>query len=149
MTETFKLSHETTLSITRGVARLLMNLGQVIIAEMSLVTGRRVDLIGIDRAGLVTIVEIKASVAGFKSDRKWQEYLEYCDLFYFAVAPGFPLELLPSGPEYGLIVGDRFDAEILREATRLKLAAARRKAVTLRFARTAATRLQELTFPVT
>ena len=148
MTVTSKPVHETTRSITRGVAKLLRNLDQVIITEMPLVTGRRVDLIGIDRAGFVTIVEVKATVANFKSDRKWQEYAEFCDSFYFAVAPEFPRELLPGDPEYGVIVADRFDAEILREATRLKLATTRRKAITLRFARAAAARLQELILPV-
>ena len=126
-----------------------MDLGQAILPEMQLATGRRVDLIGIDRVGLVTIVEVKASVKDFKSDRKWLEYLEFCDSFYFAVTPEFPRELLPSSPECGLILADRFDADIRREAARLKLAAGRRKAVTLRFARAAAARLQKFVDPNT
>lgn len=138
---------EITRAITRGAARLLGDLGQAVLTEFSLVTGRRVDVIGVDRAGAVTVIEVKASVADFKGDRKWREYLEFCDSFYFAVAPDFPRELLPDDKSCGVIIADRFGAEILREAVPEKLSAARRKAVTLRFARAAAQRLQGLLDP--
>ena len=138
---------EITRAVTRGAARLLVDLGQAVLTEFSLITGRRVDVIGIDRAGLVTVIEVKASVADFKGDRKWREYLEFCDSFYFAVAPDFPRDLLPDDAISGVIIADRFGAEILREAASEKLAAARRKAVTLRFARAAAQRLQGLLDP--
>jgi len=138
---------EITRSVTRGAARLLIHLGCSVLTEMTLATGRRVDVIGIDRKGDITVVEVKASVADFKGDRKWREYLEFCDSFYFAVAPEFPKDLIPDDPECGLIIADRFGAEVLREAAPDKLGAARRKAVTLRFARTAASRLQSLLDP--
>jgi hypothetical protein len=138
---------EITRAVTRGAARLLGDLGQGVLTEFSLATGRRVDVIGIDRAGAVTVIEVKASVADFKGDRKWRAYLEYCDSFYFAVAVDFPRDLLPDDERCGVIIADRFGAEILREAAPEKLAAARRKAVTLRFARAAAQRLQGLLDP--
>ena len=138
---------EITRAVTRGAARLLGDLGQGVLTEFSLVTGRRVDVIGIDRAGNVTVVEVKATVADFKGDRKWREYLDFCDSFYFAVAPGFPRSLLPDDESCGVIIGDRFGAEILRESTPVKLSAARRKAITLRFARVAAQRLRVLLDP--
>jgi hypothetical protein len=138
---------EITRAVTRGAARLLGDLGQGVLTEFSLVTGRRVDVIGIDRSGSVTIIEVKASVADFKGDRKWREYLEFCDNFYFAVAPEFPRKLLPEDECCGVIIADRFGAEILRQAVTEKLSAARRRAVTLRFARTAAQRLRSLIDP--
>ena len=133
---------EITRAVTRGTARLLVDMGQATLTEFSLATGRRVDVIGVDRTGLITIVEVKASVADFKGDHKWREYLDFCDAFYFAVAADFPRDLLPGEPRCGLIIADRFGAEILREAAPEKLSAARRKAMTLRFARAAAQRLQ-------
>jgi hypothetical protein len=133
-----------TRAITRGTARLLGDLDQGVLTEFSLVSGRRVDMIGIDRAGLVTVIEVKASVADFKGDRKWSEYLAFCDRFYFAVATDFPRDLLPDDANCGVIIADRFGAEILREPVAEKLPAARRKAVTLSFARAAARRLQGL-----
>ena len=115
------------------------------LAEFTLSSGRRVDVIGLDRHGLVTIVEIKTSLEDFRSDRKWPEYLEYCDRFFFAVPEGFPQEVLPE--DFGLMAADPYGAVILRESPCLQLNAARRKAQNLRFGLTAAERLQRLVDP--
>ncbi len=61
------------------------------------------------------------------------------------MAPDFPREVLPQ--ETGLIIADRYGGEIVRAAPEHKLAGARRKAMTLRLARTAAFRLQGLIDP--
>ena len=74
----------------------------------------------------------------FRTDREWGEYAPFCDVFYFAVAPEFPLEALPDGP--GLIVADGFGGAVVREAAPVPLAPARRKALTLAFARLGAMR---------
>lgn len=100
----------------------------------------------IGRAGEITIVEVKSSIEDFRSDRKWPEYRDFCEALYFAVPDSFPQELIP--PECGLIVADAFSAEILRSCPLTPLNAARRKAVTLRFAQLAALRLQRLIDPV-
>jgi hypothetical protein len=116
-----------------------------VLAELPLGNGRRADLVTIDRAATITIVEVKSGRADFMADHKWQGYLAYCDRFYFAVATGFPLDLLP--PEEGLILADRFAGEILREARLRTLGAARRKAMLIRFGRASAARLQALLDP--
>lgn len=131
--------------ICRGVARTLAAAGHAVLAELPLANGRRADLVALGRDGRVTIVEIKSSRADFLGDQKWPEYLEFCDLFYFAVSPGFPHALLP--PTQGLILADRFMAEIIREARACPLPAARRKAMLLRFGRAAAMRLHALSDP--
>lgn len=127
---------ETTLALTRGVARLFVDMGLSPLTEFRLANGRRADVAAIDRKGRITIAEVKSCRADFESDGKWPEYLEFCDAFYFAVDPAFPQDILPA-PE-GLIVADAFGAAIARDAVSRTLAAARRKAVTLRFARQAA-----------
>ena len=76
--------------ILRGATRLLEGLGYAAIAEYTLGNGRRADILAIDGAGQVTIVEIKSSRADFAADHKWRDYLEFCDRFYFAVEPDFP-----------------------------------------------------------
>ena len=78
-----------------------------------LANGRRADMLALGRDGELVIVEIKSSVADFRADRKWPEYRDYCDRLYFAVAGGFPQELIPE--ECGLIVADGFGAAFLRE----------------------------------
>jgi hypothetical protein len=130
---------ETTLSVTRGAARLLEALGYAALAEVTLPNGRRADLMGLGPKGEILIVEVKSGPQDFLADRKWTEYLPYCDAFAFAVDPEFPREILPEEP--GLIVADGFGGAVLREAPVAPLAGARRKALTLAFARLAAQRI--------
>lgn len=122
-----------------GVVRLMIDAGYEVMAEVPLTIRRRADLMAVDRHGRFAIIEIKSSVADFRADRKWPEYVGYCDLFFFAVGTEFPREILPVGE--GLIVADGYDGAIIRPATVRPLAAARRKALMLKFARTAAARL--------
>jgi hypothetical protein len=131
--------------LTRGVCRLFEDLGQAALTEFSLTNGRRVDVIALDGAGGTSIVEIKSSLNDYRTDRKWQEYLDFCDRFYFAVAPEFPHALLPA--DVGLIVADGWSGNILREAPVLAMNGSRRKAQTLRIALTAALRLRRLSDP--
>jgi len=127
-----------TARLTRGVTKLFIQLGLAPLLEFKLANGRRADIAGIDRKGRVCIAEVKSCRADFEADDKWQDYLEYCDRFYFAVDPLFPIAILPSNE--GLILADGFGATIRDEAQERPLAAARRKAVTLRFSRQAALR---------
>lgn len=131
--------------LARGVCRALAAHGYGVLTEFPLRSGRRVDVIGVDARGETVIVEIKTSVADFRSDRKWQEYLEFCDRFYFAVPTTFPSDLLPT--DCGLIVADDHDAEILRQAQLLAMNGSRRRAQILKFARTASQRLQRMVDP--
>lgn len=129
---------ETTATVTRGAARFLIDLGYTPLAEVTLPNGRRADLMALGPKGEILIVEVKSGVDDFRTDQKWHEYRPYCDAFAFAVAPEFPREILPEEP--GLIVADGFGGAILREAPVAALAGARRKALTLAFARLAAMR---------
>ena len=129
---------ETTAAVTRGAARLLAALDYAPLAEVVLPNGRRADLMALGRRGEILIVEVKSGVEDFRADFKWGEYLAYCDAFAFAVGPEFPREHLPVEP--GLIVADGFGGAVLREPPRAPLAGARRKALTLAFARLAALR---------
>ncbi|WDI32591.1 MmcB family DNA repair protein [Hyphococcus flavus] len=127
-----------TVALTRGVTRLFIDLGFSPLCEFRLANGRRADVAALDRKGRLTIAEVKSCRADFDVDEKWPEYLEYCDQFYFAVDPAFPQDILPETE--GLIIADEYGAAISRNAAERPLVAARRKAVTLRFARQAAQR---------
>jgi hypothetical protein len=129
---------ETTSAVTRGAARLLIALGYAPLLEVGLPNGRRADLMAISPRGRIAICEVKSGLEDFRTDRKWGEYLPFCDAFFFAVAPEFPREILPEGP--GLIVADSFGGAVVLEAPETPLAPARRKALTLAFARLAALR---------
>ncbi|MDQ2065814.1 MmcB family DNA repair protein [Xinfangfangia sp. CPCC 101601] len=131
--------------LARGVARGLRDLGFACVDELVLATGLRVDLMALGPKGELWIIECKSSRADFRSDRKWQGYLDYCDRYFWAVDSAFPQELLPA--ETGLIFADAYGAEVMRMGSLTPLAGARRKAVTQRFARVAALRLQGLRDP--
>lgn len=126
-------------ALARGAARLLWNLGYSAIPEFILPDGRRADLFAVGRKGEVAIVEVKSGIADFQADNKWTDYSAFCDTFYFAVSQRFPHDLIPN--QVGLIIADGFGGAIVRESPLDRLAAARRKAITLRFARAAADRL--------
>ena len=131
--------------LARGVARHLATLGLVSVEELVPARGLRVDVMALGPRGEIWVVECKSSRADFTSDRKWQGYLDWCDRFFWAVDPEFPVDLLPE--ETGLIVADGYGAEILRMGPEARLAGARRKAIVQKFATNAARRLQALRDP--
>jgi hypothetical protein len=125
--------------LARGVTRMLLDHGLTPILEVPLANGRRADVMALTPQGEIWIVETKSCLADYACDEKWPEYLEYCDRFFFGVTETFPRDHIPE--DAGLIVADGFGGAILRESPVRALVAARRKAVTLLFARLAAHRL--------
>lgn len=128
-----------TADVVRGVRRLLLAEGYSPICEFTLGNGRRLDVAALGADGSIVGVEVKVSVADLRGDDKWPDYLAYCDLFYFAVPPEFPQELLP--PRNGLIVADKYGGAFVRIAERTGINPSRRRALTLAFARCAAERM--------
>lgn len=131
--------------LQRGVCRGLRALDFVTVEELVPTPGLRVDVMALGPKGEVWVIECKSGRADYRSDRKWQGYLEWCDRFFWAVDCDFPTDLLPA--ETGLILADAFDAEILRMPPESPLAPARRKVMMQKFARHAALRLQALRDP--
>ena len=131
--------------LARGVARHLSSLGFATVEELVPTRGLRVDVMALGPKGEIWVVECKSSRADFASDNKWQGYLAWADRFFWAVDDDFPTDLLPD--ETGLIIGDAYGGEIIRMGPETRLAAARRAALTRRFARHAARRLQSALDP--
>jgi len=145
------LTDGTALAVARGTLRLFHRHDMNVLLEVPLPNGRRADIMAIDSAGRLTIFEIKCSRADLLGDMKWPDYFDYCDRYFWAVPLGFDTSLFDSEALWptrtGLIVADQYDAELVRAAPFEPLAAARRKAETLRFARRAARRLSALADP--
>jgi hypothetical protein len=129
---------DTTLAVTRGAARVMLDLGYAPLLEVGLPNGRRADVMALGPRGDIIIVEVKSGIEDYRVDRKWHEYGPFCDAFYFAVAPEFPEGVLPDEP--GLIVADGFGGAVVRPAPSSPLAPARRKALTIAFGRLGAMR---------
>lgn len=133
-------------AITRGARRALAARGFVSLTEFRLPGGRRADLLAWDERGALLIVEVKSSIADFRSDHKWSEYREWCDGLFFAVDETFPTEILPA--DCGLMVADPFGAAVLREPATARLAPARRRSLIQRAALVAAARLHRVEDPL-
>jgi hypothetical protein len=135
----------TALTVARGTMRLLHQLGFSAVSELPLPSGRRADLVALNGAGAIWIVEIKSSVEDFRADQKWMDYRLHCDRLFFATTLEVPCEIFPK--DTGLIVADAFGAQLMCEAPEHRLHAATRKTMMLSFARCAALRLQSLADP--
>lgn len=132
--------------ITRGTGRLLRDMGFEVLEEFKLTSRRRADIAGLDRTGRFVIVEVKSSLADFRADAKWPEYVPHCDAFYFAVAGDFPKGVLPA--DEGLIIADAFHAAIQRPAAERPMNGNRRRNQILAFARQSARRLAQVHDPL-
>ena len=130
----------------RGAVRLLQSMGHGTLTEFPLKNGRRADILSLGEKGEIWIVEVKSGVPDFRADHKWQDYLEWCDRFFFAVGPSFPASILPE--EAGLMIADEYEAVLVKDPEETPLPGSRRKALTLRFAHLAARRLSSRDDPV-
>jgi len=139
--------------VARGISRLFARNDIWCLPEMPLRGGKRADLMGIDAQGHVIIVEIKVSRADLLGDTKWTEYLDFCDRFYWGLAPDLDRACLQGGAflpdRCGVLVGDGYDAEIVRPAPLLQMAAARRKVEVARLARASLRRMVNAADPQT
>jgi hypothetical protein len=135
----------TALTVARGTARLLHLLGFSAVGELALPSGRRADLVALNGAGDIWIVEIKSSIEDFRADQKWMDYRLHCDRLFFATTIEVPCEIFPK--DTGLIVADAFGAHVVCDAPEHRLHASTRKSMMLAFARCAALRLQALADP--
>jgi hypothetical protein len=134
-----------TAAITRAVLRWCLAQGWAPLAEAPLPDGRRADVLAIRADGGLVIIEVKSGARDYLSDAKWRDYAAWCDAFLFAVDLDFPEALLPA--EVGLLVVAGREAALRRAPPEAPLAPARRRALTLRLARLAATRLAEAADP--
>ena len=131
--------------LARGMARHLAGLGFVSLEEFPPIKGLRVDLLALGRKSEIWIIECKSSREDFMSDEKWQNYLPWCDQYFWAVPTDFPVDILPE--QTGVFWADGYDAELMRDAPISTLSPARRKSIIHRFARRAARRLALLRDP--
>lgn len=131
--------------LARGACRLLGSHNFNCVTEFVPTRGLRVDVFALGPKGEIWIIECKSSRADFQSDTKWQGYLAWCDRYFWAVDSEFDTSIIPENN--GLIIADGYGGEITRMAPLEKLAPARRKSLTLKFARTAAQRLNRFIDP--
>ncbi len=136
---------DTAIVVARGTARLLRSLGFSCVAELSLPSGRRADLVAMNARGDIWIVEIKSSVEDLRADQKWEDYRMHCDRLFFAFTQDLPCEIFPA--DTGLIIADAYGAHLHLDAPEHRLAAATRKSMIVSFGLCAARRMNALIDP--
>jgi hypothetical protein len=137
---------EITIAVRREAARLCRRMGWAPLHEVALPNGRRADILALAPNGDFMCVEVKSGIADFLADGKWGEYRDFSDALYFAVDEDFPLDVLPD--DVGVIVTAAREAALWRTAPLHRMAGARRRALTLRFALLGACRLETVVDPV-
>ena len=130
----------TTQRIIDAIARSYYGQGDGVLREFRLKVRRRVDLITMTNKGLITIIEIKSSPEDFRSDKKWGEYIEWADRFYFGVGDNFPIDILPE--EHGIIKTDGFDCHEARPSPVNKLNGSRRNTLVRNMAKASMRRIE-------
>jgi hypothetical protein len=134
-----------TASVTLAALRHCLAEGWAPLAEVPLPDGSRADILALRPDGGVVILEVKSCARDFLSDFKWPGYAAWCDAFLFAVDGDFPRALLPE--HVGVLLAEDREAALWRAPPAHPLAPARRRALTLAFARLAATRLADAQDP--
>lgn len=127
--------------ITDAIARSYFGQGDGVLREFKLKNRRRVDLVTINDKGWIIIIEIKSSPEDFLSDKKWGEYIDWADQFYFGVAHNFPIGILPK--EHGIITTDGFDVYQARPSPVQKLNGSRRNNLIRKMAKASMRRIEQ------
>lgn len=82
----------------------------------------RADLVAFSMSGQIIVGEVKSSVADFTSDKKWHNYLPYCNKFYFCMDAAVYRKVkdrIPKG--VGVILVKVYKQDGLLMATRMKI----------------------------
>ena len=127
--------------ITDAIARSYFGQGDGVLREFKLKNRRRVDLVTINDKGWIIIIEIKSSPEDFLSDKKWSEYIDWADQFYFGVAHNFPISILPK--EHGIITTDGFDVYQAQPSPIHKLNGSRRNNLICKMAKVSMRRIEQ------
>ena len=127
--------------ITDAIARSYFGQGDGVLREFKLKNRRRVDLVTINDKGWIIIIEIKSSPEDFLSDKKWGEYIDWADQFYFGVAYNFPISILPK--EHGIITTDGFDVYQAQPSPIHKLNGSRRNNLICKMAKASMRRIEQ------
>ena len=127
--------------ITDAIARSYYGQGDGVLREFKLKNRRRVDLVTINDKGWIIIIEIKSSPEDFLSDKKWGEYIDWADQFYFGVAHNFPISILPK--EHGIITTDGFDVYQAQPSPIHKLNGSRRNNLICKMAKASMRRIEQ------
>lgn len=129
-TETFPADYElvkpTAIEIRSVVTKYFTDKLMCVNHELGLCRGGRfrADVMALSMNGYISIVEVKSSVADFTSDKKWHNYVQYANQFYFAMDAAVYRKLLAKDripADVGIILVKVYKKGDLLMATRMKI----------------------------
>ena len=136
-----KLSRE----ILQKTMRFLSLKGYKVLSEFALPNKKRVDIIGINLKKEIIIVEVKSNKNGIKLDKKWKNYLNYCNYFYFACND--KLKDFNFSKNIGVIEKNSNDIKITKKSKYKKIPQKRKNTLILKIALSATSKFHRLIDP--
>lgn len=96
---------------------------------------RRADFIAFSMKGEIIIIECKSCLADYKADHKWQDYLKYCNKFYFCMPPEVYEKVKDDfGSDVGVFVGNKSSLVCVKRTKRRPMRNSIKREVYLRMA---------------
>ena len=136
-----KLSRE----ILQKTMQFLSLKGYKVLSEFALPNKKRVDIIAINLKKKIIIVEVKSNKKNLKYDKKWKNYLNYCNYFYFACNE--KLKDFDFSENIGIIQNNSNNIKIVRKSKYKKLSENIKKKLIFKIALSAASKFHRLIDP--
>ena len=136
-----KISRE----IMQKTMRFLSLKGYFVLSEFALPNKKRVDIIAINLKKEIIIVEVKPSERAIKIDKKWFNYLNYCNYFYFACND--KLEDFNFSKNVGVIQNSSTKIKIIKTAKYKKISKEEKNNLIFKIALSASSKFHRLIDP--
>ena len=119
--------------------------GYKVLSEFALPNKKRVDIIAINSEKEIIIVEVKSNKNGIKNDKKWKNYLNYCNYFYFAC--NGKLKDLNFYKNIGIIQNTASNIKIIKKSKYKKLSENKKNKLIFKIALSATSKFHRLIDP--
>ena len=131
--------------ILQKTMRFLSLQGCKVLSEFALPNKKRVDIIAINLKKEIIIVEVKSNKNGIKLDKKWKNYLNYCNYFYFACNE--KLQDLDFSEMICIIQNNSKNIKIIRKSKYKKLSQKKKNTLIFKIALSATSKFHRLIDP--
>ena len=131
--------------ISQKTMQFLSSKGYKVLSEFALPNKKRVDIIAINSKKEIIIVEVKSKKSEVKTDKKWKNYLNYCNYFYFACND--KLKDLNFSKYIGVIQNNSKSIKITKKSKYKKISQKRKDTLILKIALSATSKFHRLIDP--
>ena len=132
--------------ILRETMRYLNKKGYKVISEFALPNKKRVDLIALNSKKEILIIEVKSKIKDLSIDKKWKNYLNYCNFFYFAFIES-PKNIDIIEKKIGVIKANKKETIIIRKPKHYKMNLNKKNNLIFNIALSAASKFHRLIDP--